>query len=685
VSSVIRHRVPAAAAALAVSLVVGLAAGTTVLASGVRASVAAPPARDAGVAGIIADYRTRIPELMAEQDIPGLALAVVDGERDQVVWQQGFGVTDEGGTPVTVDTIFSVQSMSKVFTATAVMQAVQAGLVALDEPITTYLPGFTVHSAFEPHPEREITLRMLLGHTAGFTHEAPLGNNYEPEAGTFDAHVRSISETWLRFPVGTGYAYSNLGIDLAGHILEQVSHRPFPLLMHESLLGPLGMARSTFERAQVHATADRAVGHEGGWASPPLDVPMAAAGGLWSSAADLSRFLRFELGDGQIGGRTVLEPSLMKQMRTVPAPDAGAPAGYALGIARTHWRAGQYLDLFAHGGGGYGFLSDLWFLPQLQLGIVVLTNSSDHDLQGTLALDILGDLANDPQSRFHDRMLRLPTQADVVEPDGHFVPPPDLGARIRSLALPASSEQVQRWDGYVGLYRTGEPGTMDPSDPPSRFHLKSGRPYFDAAEDGSPVLHSLTEVRTGVFLAEDGQTLDLRGPSPSWRGLHLHRVTGGPVTAQWVLLGLAAAVAAGWFVAGIAGLVVARLRRRGRRSTSTADPSLVRRRGWRRVTVAVGAAAALAALVTVAAIVMVPGLVDVGFLGRMPFPVLGRLLTHVPLALVGLTGGLVVLLAVGAARRWWTPRVRPGDAALAGVLTVLAVQLALWGLVGWGF
>ena len=95
-------------------------------------------------------------------------------------------------------------------------------------PITTYLPGFTVHSAFEAHPERRITLRMLLSHTAGFTHEAPLGNNYEPEPGDFDAHVRSISDTWLRFPVGTGYAYSNLGIDLAGYILEQVSNKPFP-------------------------------------------------------------------------------------------------------------------------------------------------------------------------------------------------------------------------------------------------------------------------------------------------------------------------------------------------------------------------------------------------------------------------------------------------------------------------
>jgi CubicO group peptidase (beta-lactamase class C family) len=179
---------------------------------------------------------------------------------------------------------------------------VQAGRLDLDVPITTYLPDFTVHSAFEAHPERRITLRMLLGCTAGFTHEAPLGNTYEPEPGDFGAHVRSISETWLRFPVGTGYAYSNLGFDLAGHILEQVLDKPFPQVVRDSLLTPLGMEHSTFDRARVHASGNRAVGHSG-LVSPRVDSPMTAAGGLWTSAADLARFLEFQLGDGTIDGR----------------------------------------------------------------------------------------------------------------------------------------------------------------------------------------------------------------------------------------------------------------------------------------------------------------------------------------------------------------------------------------------
>jgi CubicO group peptidase (beta-lactamase class C family) len=315
--------------------------------------------------------------------------------------------------------------MSKAFTATAVMQAVQAKRFDLDVPITTYLPGFTVHSAFESHPERKITLRMLLGHTAGLTHEAPLGNNYEPESGDFDAHVRTISDTWLRFPVGTGYAYSNLGIDLAAYILEQVCQEPFPTVMHDSLLAPLGMDHSTFDRARVRATADRAVGHSGSWAAEPVDIPMTGAGGLWASAADLAKFLEFQLAGGTVDGRTILDAALMQQMRTVPAPDAGAPAGYALGVARTRFRPGGHnLDLFSHGGGGFGFLSDLFWLPQLQLGIALLTNSDQHDqhdLQVALAGGILRDLVTEPDSEYQDRMRGLPTQTDAVDPDDKYM------------------------------------------------------------------------------------------------------------------------------------------------------------------------------------------------------------------------------------------------------------------------
>jgi len=661
----------------AVAAAVGVLLAAT---SGGATAVAAPAGQRDGVAGVIASYQARIPQLMAQEHIPGVALALVDGDR--VVWQQGFGSTDsDGRRPVTVDTIFSVQSMSKVFTATAVMQAVRAGRLDLDVPITTYLPGFTVHSAFESHPERKITLRMLLSHTAGFTHEAPLGNNYEPEPGAFDAHVRTISDTWLRFPVGSGYAYSNLGIDLAAYILEQVWQEPFPAVMHDSLLAPLGMDHSTFDRARVRATADRAVGHSDSWAAEPVDIPMTGAGGLWASAADLAKLLEFQLGDGTVDGRTVLDAAMMQEMRTVPAPDAGAPAGYALGVARTRFRpGGHYLDLFSHGGGGFGFLSDLFWLPQLQLGIALLTNFDEHDLQVALAGGILRDLVTEPDSEYFDRMLGLPTQTDVVDPDDKYVAPAHLADRIAAVAMPASSQQSARWAGYAGYYRTGQLGATSPDHPPSQFYVESGVPYFDASEDGTPVRHRLSEFQPGLFLAENGETLDLRGPSQRWRGMDLNPVTNGPLAAQWALLAVVVIVAAGWLVAGIAASV---RRRRGTGRSSTLGPPRGGRTG-RRLTAAVAAVGALAALVTVALIRALPGLVDVGFLGGMASPLPLRLAFHLPLVVALLAAGLAALLVAGALRHWWTPWIRPRDAALAVALTALAAQLASWHLVAWG-
>ena len=641
------------------------------------AHAAPPPTLDPGTAAVIARYQERIPKLMAEQGIPGLSIAVVDG--DDVLWAQGFGTTQRGGgTPITTDTMFSVQSTSKVFTATAVMQAVEAGLLDLDEPITTYLPDFTVHSAFEAHPERKITLRMLLAHTAGFTHEAPIGNNYEVDPGDFESHVASISDTWLRFPIGTGYAYSNLGIDLAGYILERVSGKPFADVLRDSLLEPLGMNHSTFDRATIRATADRAIGqlqYARAWLT---DMPMTAAGGLYSSAADMARFLSFQLGRGVIDGRTVLAPALIDEMRTIPAPYAGAPAGYALGVARTRWRAGGYQDLFSHGGGGFGFLSDLWWVPTLDLGITVLTNSSDHELQGELALSIMRDLVTEPGSVFRDRLEALPVQGEFFEGDDHYQPPSDMSQLIAAVAMPASDDQVARWTGYVGDYRIRNWGVFDPTAPPSRFVVVDGVAWFDAAEMGTPVRHRLTEFAPGLFLADDGETLDMRGPQATWRGLELEPVNGGPQPWQWAILGLVAGVAVAWLVGGLIGVVV----RRWRGEARGAEPRSGR--AWRRLMSGAATVAAIVAVLTVGILVALPAAVETGFIGWLEFPLPIRLALHLPLAIALSAAVLVALAAVGWARRWWRPESGRRYVALTLATMLLAGQLAAWQMIGWG-
>jgi CubicO group peptidase (beta-lactamase class C family) len=257
------------------------ATGIAVGAIGVNGPLESRPVTRAtsGPAGaLVGTERAAIIDAMRAEGIEGTSVCLI--ENGKVAWVEGFGTTG-GHSPVAVDeqTIFSIQSTSKHFTAVGVLLAVQDGVLDLDVPISRYLPGFKVNSRFESNPQERITLRLLLSHRAGFTHEAPVGNNYEPAAAGFTAHVRSISDTWLRYPVGERYRYSNLGFDLAGFILQERAGMPYAEWLRRKLFEPLGMHDSTADAAVYTARRNRAVGHEKGYDSVPAVTPLVASGG----------------------------------------------------------------------------------------------------------------------------------------------------------------------------------------------------------------------------------------------------------------------------------------------------------------------------------------------------------------------------------------------------------------------
>lgn len=318
--------------------------------------------------------------LLARHRVPGLAVGVCD--RTGPLWSAAYGATArEDGRPVSTDTIFSLQSASKMYTATAVMCAVRDGLVDLDEPLPTYLTSFTVQSTWESTPESRITLRHLLSHQAGFVHEAPRGSNYDDSDESFEDHCASISETWLEFSVGDRYSYSNLGIDLSALVLQRVSGVPFPTYVDQIVLQPLGLHRTTFDLARIEADPDRAIGHSDS-ALPPLRVPMVGAGGAYASVADALRYIAFHLDSGQ----GVLTSDLIGEMYQVPGAAPGQQIGYGLGIDTGTWNGRLVRN---HGGGGFGFLCDLAWDPTAGVGVVVLTNSEDHPFQVRFATQIL--------------------------------------------------------------------------------------------------------------------------------------------------------------------------------------------------------------------------------------------------------------------------------------------------------
>ncbi len=448
---------------------------------------------------VIEKYRSLIPEVMKQKNILGSSVALVDNGK--VLWSEGFGYTDwDRKTPVTADTPFSIQSMSKVFTATAVMLAVQEGLVDLDTPISEYLPNFQINSVFESNPAEKITLRHLLSHTAGFTHEAPLGNNYNSNVVSFEDHVASIQQTWLKFPVGEGYGYSNLGIDLAAYILQVRSGMPFTQYVQQKLLDPLGMVNSTYNLEAIKNNPGKAVGQASILTKWPL-CPLLGSGGLYSTANDIARYIQFLSNAGKVDGNQLLDNAMLETMGTAQY-SASAKAKYGLGIGID--RAFNTLILY-HGGGGFGFGSLLVWYPELKLGLVWLTNSNDNDLQDLLNDQFLVDLVTVAVDTYTLRVVQntLPPTKFFTPDDVQPLTSDDLEKTIADLALQTSPESINRWKRFTGIYSAYAFGIVGEIH---RIHLENDSLYFDDQK--------LYEVQPGLFFSPDGEALDVRGRRP---------------------------------------------------------------------------------------------------------------------------------------------------------------------------
>lgn len=336
-------------------------------------------ALDPEIAAIIQQRRAAIPELMRKEALNGLAVAAI--VNSELVWAEGFGTTDSvSGRPVTTSTQFSLQSVSKVYTATAVVRAAANGLVDLDKPITTYLPSLTVHSRFEDRPERRMTLRLLLSHRAGLTHEAPVGNNFDDRADSLPAHFASIRDTWLKSPVGQRYAYSNLGVDLAGEVLAAVYKTAFPQALAKYFLAPAGLVETTADAAQAERTSDRAIGHAEDHDRVPSRVPMVPSGGVHASILDVARFIQLHLNRGRALGEVVVEPAALQEMY---APCCGESISYGLGIEVERARfGGRQVTVLGHSGRGFGFTASVYWVPEIGFGLIMLANSMDTRLDG---------------------------------------------------------------------------------------------------------------------------------------------------------------------------------------------------------------------------------------------------------------------------------------------------------------
>ncbi len=318
----------------------------------------------------VAAYLT---EQVERHGLAGLAVAVVD--QDGVIYQGGYG-------SLTADSQLPIASLSKAFTALAVMQQVEAGHIDLDAAVQTYLPGFRLA---DTESAAEITVRHLLNQTSGLGDAGYPPPDFAPET-TLESAVRDLVNARMLAPAGTEYHYFNPNYQLLGLLVEQVTGQTLPDYFQTQIFAPLGMtATRTMPPGTPH---DLPQGHLTvfGW---PLPAPetvygeyIIPSGGIVSTADDMAHFLRMQLNAGQSEGQQIVTPASIDQMHTPPA----IASAYAMG-----WKTGRILDVpvLEHGGDLDTYHAQMMLLPDEKRAFVYIVNQNGflHNFTSYMAIN----------------------------------------------------------------------------------------------------------------------------------------------------------------------------------------------------------------------------------------------------------------------------------------------------------
>lgn len=407
---------------------------------------------------------------MDTQHIPGLVISVVKG--GDILLKKGYGFADlETKRPMSPDkTIVRIASISKVFTATAVMQLVEQGKLGLDDDVNQHLKDFQLDASF-PEPVR---VKHLLTHTGGFD------DDYIKQALTASEVVPLGQYLATRMPprvmpAGEFYSYSNHGIALAGYLVEAVSGIPYEQYVREHILQPLEMHRTHYKR---HVDTATGYMYEDSTYKPQpyLYINDGPAGAWDATAMDMAHFMISHLQLGRFNDVRILEESSARAMQQRQfTNDPHLPGtGYAFFLRHKKGKR-----LVSHGGAFFGLYAHMLLIPEERLGIFFAFNK----LNFTEGLKVQRALVNAFLERY------FPTEEQALPQS-----PPNFDHRA---------------DRFTGYYRPNRYSRT------SFFKLLSLAMQFEvAAEDGTLLLQSFgqpkpwrwVEVDSLLFLEVDGVT-----------------------------------------------------------------------------------------------------------------------------------------------------------------------------------
>jgi len=349
--------------------------------------------------------------------LPGMSIGIVHDQA--LVWSGGFGWADvERREVATADTLYRIGSITKLFTATALLILRDAGQLTLDDPLATHLPWFQMKAAA---PEAgNITIRHLLTHTSGLPREGAFPYFTDSRFPSIDDIRARLPAQERPLPTETRWKYSNLGATLAGEVVAAVAGEPYVDFVRRRILEPLGMT-ATLVASPAPDHPRLATGYArrllGSAPAPFNDLRgLTAAGNMTTSVADLARFAMLQLRGGAAGGAQILSGRTLAEMHRVHWLEPDWQAGWGLGFRILRIRG---KTLVGHGGSVRGFRSNLQICPADKVAVVAFVNSDDADAW-----------------LYVDRALEW------------------VGGAIASVTRPPAPTADPAWQRYVGRYRS---------------------------------------------------------------------------------------------------------------------------------------------------------------------------------------------------------------------------------------
>lgn len=311
-----------------------------------------------------------------QYEIPGVSIGIVYNQ--ELIWAKGYGYADlEKKTPTTPATAYRIASLTKLFTATAILQLRDAGKLQLDDPVSKHLDWFFLN---DPHSDSPvITIRHLLAHSSGLAREFQTLYWDDMQFPDRDTFIKMFQKSTTILPREEKFKYSNVAFNVLGFIVESASGESYANYVTNAILKPLGMTATEVRPAPDMATL--ATGYyirkpdQPRVVAPFFDKNAAvASGNIASSVEDLAKFIAFQFKAGPAEGNQVLKGSTLSEMHRPHwlYDDWKGGRGLGWGVVRV----GDQIRII-HGGSVPGYRSSISAAPADKFGVVVLTNADD--------------------------------------------------------------------------------------------------------------------------------------------------------------------------------------------------------------------------------------------------------------------------------------------------------------------